>query len=146
MCLLWQTHWHQEKLLKDPDFERSFSQLLDFTNVTDVELSAEEIRKLAQTTVFSANSRRAFVVNNDLKFGLAPMFAVFRETLGEKGIRIFRNPGSEMRALDRQITHIGLRPYPACPFRTRSVSESALLLGASSAQSSIRRDKKTTSK
>jgi hypothetical protein len=82
---------HQKQLQKDPDFERSFSQLLDFTNVTDVELSAEEIRRLAQTTIFSANSRRAFLVNSDLKFGLARMFAVFRETFGETGIRVFRN-------------------------------------------------------
>ena len=82
---------HQKQLLKDPDFERSFFQLLDFTQVTDLELSAEEIRNLAQATVFSANSRRAFLVNSDLKFGLARMFAVFRETFGEKGIRVFRN-------------------------------------------------------
>jgi hypothetical protein len=82
---------HQKRLLKDPDFERSFSQLLDFTQVTDVQLSAEEIRSLSQATVFSANSRRAFLVNSDLKFGLARMFAVFRETFGEKGIRVFRN-------------------------------------------------------
>jgi hypothetical protein len=82
---------HQERLLGDPDFSPDFSQLLDFTHVARVELSAEEIRRLAQTTVFSANSRRAFVVDNDLKFGLARMFAVFRETLGENGIRVFRN-------------------------------------------------------
>ena len=82
---------HQERLLRDPDFSPDFSQLLDFTHVVRVKLSADEIRRLAQTTVFSANSRRAFVVDNDLKFGLARMFAVFRETLGEKGIRVFRN-------------------------------------------------------
>jgi hypothetical protein len=82
---------HQEQLLKDPDFDPSFSQLLDFTHVTDVELSSEEIHRLARTTVFSANSRRAFLSNSDLKFGLARMFAVFRENMGEKGIRVFRN-------------------------------------------------------
>jgi len=82
---------HQEQLLKDPDFDPSFSQLLDFTHVTDVELSSEEIHRLARTTVFSANSRRAFLVNSDLKFGLARMFAIMRESFGEKGIRVFRN-------------------------------------------------------
>jgi hypothetical protein len=82
---------HQEQLLKDPDFDPSFSQLLDFTHVTDVELSSEEIHRLARTTVFSANSRLAFLANSDLKLGLARMFAIIRESFGEKGIRVFRN-------------------------------------------------------
>ena len=82
---------HQERLLKDADFDPSFSQLLDFTQVTDVELSSEEIHRLARTTVFSSNSRRAFLVDTDLKFGLARLFAIMRESFGEKGIRVFRN-------------------------------------------------------
>jgi len=82
---------HQDKLLKDPDFDRSFSQLYDFTHITDMELSSEYIRTLARRTVFSENSRRAFLVNSDLKFGLGRMFIIFRDTLGEKGIRVFRN-------------------------------------------------------
>ena len=82
---------HQDKLLKDPDFDRSFSQLYDFTHITDVELSSEDIRILARRTVFSENSRRAFLVNSDLKFGLGRMFIIFRDTLGETGIRVFRN-------------------------------------------------------
>jgi hypothetical protein len=43
---------HQDKLLKDPDFDRSFSQLYDFTHITDIELSSEDIRTLARSTVF----------------------------------------------------------------------------------------------
>jgi len=82
---------HQKQLLKDPDFDPSFSQLLDFTHVTDVQLSSEEVRRLARTTVFSTNSRRAFLANSDLKFGLARMFSIARETFGETGIRVFRN-------------------------------------------------------
>ena len=82
---------HQEQLLKDPDFSPDFSQLLDFTHITGIELSTEDIQRLARTTIFSANSRRAFLVDSDLKFGLARMFAVFREILGEKGIQVFRN-------------------------------------------------------
>jgi hypothetical protein len=82
---------HKEKLLNDPDFDRSFSQLLDVTHVTDVELSAEDIRRLALTHVFSADSRRAILVKNDLQFGLARMFEMARDGFGEKGIRVFRN-------------------------------------------------------
>ena len=82
---------HQEKLPKDPDFDPSFSQLLDVTHVTDVQLTAEDVRTLARTSVFSPDSRRAILVDSDLKFGLARMFEVLRDTMGEKGIRVFRN-------------------------------------------------------
>jgi len=82
---------HQEKLRKDPDFAPSFSQLFDVTHVTDVQLTAEDVRTLARRSVFSPDSRRAILVNSDLKFGLARMFEVLRDTMGEKGIRVFRN-------------------------------------------------------
>ena len=76
----------------DPDFSPEFSQLMDFTHVTGVALSAENIRTLAKATVFSMKSRRAILVDTDLKFGLARMFETFRDFHGEKGIRVFRNP------------------------------------------------------
>ena len=86
---------HRENLLKDPDFDASFGQLLDATHVTDVRLTPEDIRTLALIKVFSANSRRAILVNSDLKFGLARMFAVFRDGLGEDSPKI----GSILRFL-----------------------------------------------
>lgn len=36
---------HQDRILADPDFDPSYSQLLDFTHVTKIELSPEDIRK-----------------------------------------------------------------------------------------------------
>ena len=75
----------------DPDFSPKFSQLMDLTHVTGVALNAEDIRQLAKTNVFSPESRRAILVDNDLKFGLARMFEMFRDFHGEKGIRVFRN-------------------------------------------------------
>ena len=82
---------HQDRLSKDADFSREFSQLMDLTHVTGVALSIDDIRTLAKATVFSSESRRAILVNNDLKFGLARMFEAFRDIRGEKGIRVFRN-------------------------------------------------------
>jgi hypothetical protein len=81
----------QEKLPKDPDFDPRFSQLFDVTHVTDVQLTAEDVRALARATVFSPDSRRAILVDTDLKFGLARMFEVLRDTMGERGVRVFRN-------------------------------------------------------
>jgi hypothetical protein len=82
---------HQEKLRKDPDFDPSFSQLLDFTHVTKLELDAKDVRRLAQAFVFADDARRAILVNSDAAFGFARMFEMLRDTLGEKGIRVFRN-------------------------------------------------------
>lgn len=82
---------HQENLLKDPEFAPSFSQLLDWTHITQIELGSEDMRRLAQMSVFSSDSHRAILVSSDLAFGFAQMFLIFREAWGEKGIRIFRN-------------------------------------------------------
>ena len=80
---------YQEKLLNDPDFDPNFSQLLDCTQVTRLELGPIEVRRLAQRSIFSPDSRRAILVSNDMVFGIARMFVMFREEAGEKGIRIF---------------------------------------------------------
>ena len=82
---------HQEQLLKDPDFDPNFSQLLDCTHVTQAELGPDDVRRLAQRSIFSSDARRAILVAGDSAFGLARMFVMFREALGEKGIRVFHN-------------------------------------------------------
>ncbi len=82
---------HQENLLKDSDFEPTFSQLWDLTHVTKVDLTSEDLQRLSQRSIFSRDSRRAILVNADLVFGLARMFEAFRENFGEEGIRVFRN-------------------------------------------------------
>jgi hypothetical protein len=82
---------HQENLRKHPDFDPSFSQLMDFTQVTRIELKEEDVQRLAQASIFSPDSRRALVTTSDVAFGLARMFEMLRDTMGEKGIRVFRN-------------------------------------------------------
>lgn len=82
---------HQDQLVRDPDFDPCYSQLLDLTQVTKVEISAEDVRKLAERSVFWHCSRRAILVANDLEYGFARMFEMLRENAGEKGIKVFRN-------------------------------------------------------
>ena len=82
---------YQEKLSKDPEFDPSYSQIADFTQFTQFYLSASDVRKLAQRTIFSPHSRRAMIVPNDLAYGFGRMFEILREDHGELGIRIFRN-------------------------------------------------------
>jgi hypothetical protein len=43
---------HQDQILADPDFNPSYSQLLDLTHVTKMDLSAEDICKLAERDIF----------------------------------------------------------------------------------------------
>jgi len=81
---------HQEKLAKDSDFDPSFAQLLDLTQVSKVEISSEEIRRVAGNSVFAINTRLAIVVSSNFVYGLARMFQILRETNGDKGIQVFR--------------------------------------------------------
>jgi hypothetical protein len=82
---------HQDLLLRDPDFDPAYSQLLDFTHVTKVEMDSEDVRKLAARSVFWPCSRRAILVDTDIEFGFARMFEMLRENAGEKGIKVFRD-------------------------------------------------------
>ncbi len=91
---------HMERLLKHPDFRPEFNQLLDFRQVSEVALTAEEIRSLAEKNVFSPKSLRAFVITTDLHFGLVRMFGAYREIAGEHGIMIFRELAPALQALD----------------------------------------------
>lgn len=82
---------HMERLSIDPDFDPKFCQVLDFTNLTAVEIGPDDVRQFAQRDIFSSGSRRAFIVKDDLQYGLARMFGIHRELRGEMGIRVFRN-------------------------------------------------------
>lgn len=81
---------HMDQLSNDPDFDPDFSQVLNFRQINGLELGPEDVRQLAQRNIFSPRSRRAFVVKDDLQFGLARMFEIHRELKGETGIRVFR--------------------------------------------------------
>ena len=79
-----------EKGLMDPEVDPNFAEIVDLSEVTRMNLSADEMSVLAQKSVFSPNARRAIVVpDNDHVFGLARMYEILRELQGETGIRIF---------------------------------------------------------
>ncbi len=81
----------QRLIREDSDFDPAFSQLLDMTRITKMGVTAETVRTLAQTSVFSPNARRAFVAENAVVFGFARMFEMLRETKGGSGLRVFRS-------------------------------------------------------
>jgi hypothetical protein len=81
---------HQNKLIADPDFDPTYSQLADFAHVTKVEVTAADIHRMAERDVFAPDARRAFVVPDDMAYGMVRMFEMLREAKGENGIRVFR--------------------------------------------------------
>ena len=81
---------HQKHLVRDKDFDPSFSQLMDFLQVTKIDFTPGEVRALARANVFSPASRRAILVKDSLAFGFARIFQTHRELKGESGMRIFR--------------------------------------------------------
>jgi hypothetical protein len=63
-----------------PDFDPSFSELVDFSEVTAVAASTLAIEKSArQKSIFSLTSRHAVVAPQDHIFGLVRMFEVLAE-------------------------------------------------------------------
>lgn len=61
-CTVGELSEHQRQLGSDPGFNSDFSQLLDFTRVTSVDVDFMAMLELADRHVFSAKSRRAFFV------------------------------------------------------------------------------------
>jgi hypothetical protein len=79
-----------DQLLADSSFQPGFCQLIDFRGLTEVALDADEVRGLAQQTVFGPDSKRAFLVSTNLQFGFSRLFASHRDILGEGHIGVFK--------------------------------------------------------
>ena len=80
---------HQEKITADPDFVPTYSQLLDFTRTTKLDLGAADVQAFAVKRIFAPSAKRAIVVPDVELFGLARMFEILRDTKGDEGIRVF---------------------------------------------------------
>ena len=81
---------HQRKLAQDPQFQPTFSQLVDLRDPTSINVTADAVRNGARRHVFGPHARRAIVVPDSEKFGLAQMFQSYRQLAGgEDQIRIF---------------------------------------------------------
>jgi hypothetical protein len=87
---------HQKALRKHPDFDPGYSQFVDLSDVTKLELTGEDINRFAEGTIFSPHSRRAVLAPRDVDYGVARMYAILREFKGEEGIQVFRNRDEAM--------------------------------------------------
>jgi hypothetical protein len=80
---------HQDRLVADPEFDPSFDQLIDATRVTKVDISADEVRTLAQRHIFSLKSRRALVATKPDVFGVGRMMEIYHEDVGHTEVEVF---------------------------------------------------------
>ena len=86
---------NREALLSDPDFDRSFDALVDFTQVPETSLNSDALRTLSREPLFSPASRIAVVVplplGNMTLFGMARLYETYREVsnMGDH-LRVFK--------------------------------------------------------
>lgn len=81
---------HQNQLLIDCDFDPKFSQLIDGSRTTALEISSEEARLVASRRIFSAESRRAYVSPGPMVPGVGLLMAVYQDAgTISSGVRVF---------------------------------------------------------
>ena len=80
---------HMEKLRVDLRFRPEFDHLVDGRKFDRVDLTPTQIWELRGESVFAATSRRALVVSSRLHFGLARMFASYREATSNQVTAVF---------------------------------------------------------
>lgn len=85
----------RRQMMADPDFDRSFSHLVDVRAVETIEMNGYTIKEFAQEQVLAGGARRAIVISRSHDVGLARMFQIYRELAGgREAIEIF----TDMRA------------------------------------------------
>jgi hypothetical protein len=92
----------QRGLHDDRQFEPMYRQVWDFTEVTEMKVTAKAIRRLALTSPFAPLARRAIVVNSDVAHGMARMYALMGDR-DPNDFRIFRD-------MSLALSWLGVKP------------------------------------
>jgi hypothetical protein len=88
---------HQDQLLRDPDFDPAFNQLIDVTTATRFDLSTDEAREAARRKIMSSASRRAFVASQTAIYGFGRLMEAHAEQHAQ--IRVFYDRDSALKWL-----------------------------------------------
>jgi hypothetical protein len=81
---------HNKQLRADPRFDPTYRQFVDLTGVTEIRVTTHMIIDTSLDQFFAPGTRRAMVATNDGVFGMARMFALRAEGLGQT-IEVFRD-------------------------------------------------------
>jgi len=76
----------------DPTFNPGYRQFVDLTGITEIRVGTNMINETAHDQFFNPGVRRAFIASDDATFGMARMFALQAEGLGQT-IEVFRDRG-----------------------------------------------------
>jgi hypothetical protein len=96
----------REAMIKDPDFDPSFDQLVDVTEVTTLDLSIEEAKSFARRGIFMPSSRRAVIARDPGMFAMGRLMDVHHAmTTGREQVRVFYDRESA-------LAWLGLKAIP----------------------------------
>ncbi len=73
---------YQERLLRDPQFNPEYSQLMDATTLKTVRLTSLSTERLIRTRPFKQSARCAVIAESDLAFGISRMIELHCEAQG----------------------------------------------------------------
>ena len=88
----------RRRVSNDPEFDRTFCDLIDFSDVTAIELSAEDLQHFGGAPLTAQGVRYAMVAATPLAYGIARMFRAYREPHGVL-VEIFHDRASAERWL-----------------------------------------------
>ncbi len=79
---------HQDRLAADPDFDPAYDHLFDLSDVEALDVDPQDIRSLADLTIFDLTSRRAVVAPRSHHFGLSRMYQALHSA--DERVGVFR--------------------------------------------------------
>src|SRR5262249_54448232 len=82
---------HMKEVAADPDFDPTYSHFVDFSPVKRMKISGSHMSVLARHDIFDSRARRAAFAPQAWMYGLARMYALYRETFGGEHLRVFRD-------------------------------------------------------
>jgi len=83
---------HQDRLAGDADFNPDFKQLVDATQVKDLDISIDEAKKVFGRKTFSSVSRCAFLGRGLAVLGMGRLIEAQAALLGgRESVRVFSN-------------------------------------------------------
>jgi len=88
----------QRGVREDAQFDPMYRQIYDFSDVTEIRVSATDLRFLAYNSPFSPKATRAVVVSSDVAYGMARMYGLMGDRDPER-FQIFRDRAAALRWL-----------------------------------------------
>ena len=90
----------QEALIKDPNFDPSFNQLVDVSQTTSLDLTVEEAKTIARRGLYLPTSRRAVVATNPAVFAMGRLMDVYHAMATHREqVRVFYDRESALKWL-----------------------------------------------